>query len=150
LAITLCSAPLALSAAEPQANEGPQLPVALVWGPGNAISVALRESRRVVTVDPLSWKVTGGWNVPVSPASLAVADDGTTLLLGGIDGDVVAIDTAAQVVSRLKVGRGPIRVAPLAEGHAAVGARWDPLLRVIDWKKGRVVSEHPLGFAPGA
>ena len=44
---------LAGSATEPRT--GPQVPVALAWGPDGLLRVALRDGRRVVAVDPRTW-----------------------------------------------------------------------------------------------
>ena len=141
--------------AEPDARPravaaGPLVPVALAWGPEGRLHVALRDARRVVTVDPHNWTVVDGCDVPVRPASLALANDRTTFLLGGMDGHVVVLDASGRVVRDLSVGRGPTRVLPLPESRVAVTSRWDPLLRLIDWRQGRVLAEHPLPFPPGA
>src|SRR5207237_8771125 len=55
-----------------------------------------------------------------------------------------------KVLRDLAIGRGAPRVLALPEGRAAVAACWDRVLRVIDWRSGSVLAEHPLGFAPGA
>ncbi|MEA2632091.1 MAG: hypothetical protein QOE66_2310, partial [Chloroflexota bacterium] len=154
LAIAWAAASIPARAAEPagrpEPGTGPQVPSALAWGPGGLLHVALRDARRVVAVDPRTWAVVSGSDVPIRPISLALADDRSTLLLGGVDGHVVVLDPSGRVVLDLAVGRGPARVLPLPGGRAAVATRWDPVLRLIDWRRGRVLAEHPLRFAPGA
>jgi len=144
--------PGSAAAAEPEA--GPKVPVALAWGPDDTLYVALRDGRSVAAVEPHTWTVVAGWDLPIRPISLALADVGTTLLVGGSDGHVVVLDPRAErgrhVVRDLAIGRGPTRVLPLPDGQAAVASQWDPVVRVIDWRQGRVLAEHPLPFAPGA
>src|SRR5690348_26537 len=72
---------------------GPKVPVALAWGPEGLLHVALRDARRVIAVDPRTWTVADGWAVPIRPVSMALTVDRSTFLLGGIDGQVVALDT---------------------------------------------------------
>jgi cytochrome c peroxidase len=151
------TAPGGASAGEPEEAGGPAVPAALAWGPeGARLYVALRDERRVVSIDPRTWTVSGSWDVPVRPVSLALADDRGTFLLGGSDGHVVVLETAAEgggrVVRDLAIGQGhgPTRVLPLPEGRAAVAAQWERVLHLIDWRLGRVLAEHRLGFAPGA
>lgn len=134
----------------PGPASAPQVPVALAWGPGEILYVAVRDARRVLAVDPRDWTVAAGFDLTIRPSSMALADDRSTLLLGGIDGRFVALDATGRVVRDLAVGRGPTRVLPLPGGRAAVTSRWDRSLRVIDWRGGRILAEHPLGFAPGA
>src|SRR5262245_10740091 len=109
---------LALTA---EAAAGPRVPVALAWGPGERLYAALRDGRRVAAVDPRTWTVVAGWDVPIEPVSLALADDGATFLLGGRDGRVVVFApdapalaaAAGPVVRELAIGRGPTRVVAL-------------------------------------
>ncbi len=138
---------LASPGAEP--GTGPQVPVALAWGSDGLLRVALRDGRRVVAVDPRTWTVVSGHDVPIRPASLALADDRKTFLVGGSDGHVVVLDGGSRVVRDLAIGRGPTQVLPLPGGQAAVAACWDPVLRVIDWQQGTVLAAHPLEFPPG-
>src|SRR4051794_40392318 len=95
MTFVVMSAAVPTLAFEPGVAAGPQVPVALAWGPGDTIHVAMRDGRRVVAVDSRTWTVIGGWNLPIRPASMAPTDDRETLLLGGIDGHVVALDVNA-------------------------------------------------------
>jgi hypothetical protein len=134
----------------PAAAAGPQVPVALAWGGDGLLRVALRDGGAVVAIDPHSWTVVSRRELPIRPASIAGAPDEDVFLLGGMDGHVVVLDAGGKVVRDLALGRGPTRVLALPGGRAAVAACWDPVLRVLDWHEGKVVHEHPLGFAPGA
>ena len=135
------------TAAEPGA--GAQVPVALAWGSDGLLRVALRDGRRVLAVDPRTWTVVSGHDVPIRPASLALADDRKTFLVGGSDGHVVVLDGDGHVVRDLAIGRGPTQLVALPGALAAVATCWDPVLRVIDWQQGTVLATHPLGFPPG-
>jgi mono/diheme cytochrome c family protein len=130
--------------------EGPKVPVALAWGPGDRLLVALRDAKRVATVDPKTWRAVDGRDVAFRPASLAVADDGATLLVGGMEGQAAAIDRDGRVVRDLPRGRGPTRLLPLPGGRALVASMWDGAVRLLDWRDGRVLAEHPFPFATGA
>jgi mono/diheme cytochrome c family protein len=126
------------------------VPVALAWGGDGRLRVALRDGRAVVAVEPRSWTIVSRHELPVRPVSLARAADGEEFLVGGMDGHAIVLDAGGTVVRDLAVGRGPTQVLPLPGGKAAVAACWDPVVRVVDWREGRVEFEHPLGFPPGA
>src|SRR3954469_4315201 len=92
----VCLSVLALSAAVTARadglgadDEGPKGPVALCWGAGGRLYVGLRDARRVVALDPGTWRVVAEWVVPVRPASLARGDDDAHLLVGSMDGQLL-------------------------------------------------------------
>jgi cytochrome c peroxidase len=145
LSITLiASGPPLCRAAEPQ------VPVALAWGSDGQLRVALRDRRAVAVIDPHTWTVTSRQDVPVRPAALVRVPGEPTFLLGSMDGHLVVLGAGGEIARDLAIGRGPTRAVPLPEGRAAVATCWDPVLRVIDWRQGRVEAEHRLGFPPGA
>src|SRR5215468_6582047 len=78
-ALIVPSAPVA--SGEPA--KAAQVPVALAWGSDQTLLVALREGRRVVRVDPRNWTVSGGWDLPIRPISMAMNCDGARVLVGG-------------------------------------------------------------------
>src|SRR4051794_16046027 len=67
-------------------SEGPQVPVALAWGPDGILRVALRDARALASVDVDAGRVVGRTPLPLRPSALALASDGTTLLVGGTEG----------------------------------------------------------------
>ncbi|AGA27260.1 cytochrome c peroxidase [Singulisphaera acidiphila DSM 18658] len=135
---------------EPANRVGPQVPVALLWGPDDRLHVALREARRLVTVDPQNWQVVADWPVPIRPCSLALDETGSTYFVGGADGETLVLDREGAVVRTLTAGKGPTRILPLPAGQVAVGSLWDAAVRVIDWRDGHVVATHRLPFPVGA
>jgi cytochrome c peroxidase len=150
LVAALISSPVR-GADHPESADGPRVPVALAWGQGDRLLVALRDARRIVAVDPKSWQVVDSWDLAFRPYSLVLAEESTTLLVGGVEGQAVALDRTGRVVHELPPGRGPTRILPLPEGRAILGSTWDGAVRLIDWQRGgRILVTHPLPFAPGA
>jgi len=137
-------------ASQPAAPAGPQVPVALAWGPNGTLRVALRDARQLVTVDPESGRVLDRLALPVRPSSLAALNDGTTLLVGGMDGDLVAVKSGVPTPLLRANGRGPVKVVALDGGRAAVASPWDLTVRVVDVADGRVERTIELPFAAGA
>src|SRR6185312_3133094 len=86
---------------------GPRVPVAMTWGPDHRLHAALRDGRCVVVVDPGSWKVIATWDVGIRPADLAIADDRSTLLVGGMAGEFQTVDRAGRIGVNVVAGRGP-------------------------------------------
>jgi DNA-binding beta-propeller fold protein YncE len=129
---------------------GPLVPVALAWGSGARLYVALREARRVVGFEAKTWRRVSDWEVGVRPSDLALADDRSTLLVGAERGRFRAIDSSGRIISQLTLGRGPSRVASLGAGRAAVACLWDNAVHVVDWRRGRVEATHRLPFSPRA
>jgi cytochrome c peroxidase len=149
--------PLCLALAAPSASAGepglpaePQVPVALAWGPDRLLRVALRDALQVVTVDARRGAVVVRRDLPFRPASLAYLDDRTTLVVGGMDGEVLAVGPDRETVLCRASGRGPARVVAIGGGRVAAAARWEPLIRIIDVSDGRVVRSWRVPFAPGA
>jgi cytochrome c peroxidase len=140
--------------AEPPANgpgvEGPSVPLALAWGSNGRLLVALRDARRIAMVDPTTWRVVDHRELPFRPNDLVVTDDHETILVGGMNGQILALDRAGQSLKTWTPGKGPLRVVALPGGRAAVASPWDRAVRLIDWRGGRVEAVHSLGFAPGA
>jgi hypothetical protein len=97
--------PLCLALAAPSASAGepglpaePQVPVALAWGPDRLLRVALRDALQVVTFDARRGAVVARRDLPFRPASLAYLDDRTTLVVGGMDGEVLAVGPDRETV----------------------------------------------------
>ncbi|SIO59756.1 Cytochrome c peroxidase [Singulisphaera sp. GP187] len=135
---------------EPTSRDGPKVPVALVWGPDDRLHVALREARRVITIDSEGWQVVAAWPLTVRPVSLTRDETGSTFFVGGADGEALVLDRAGRVVRTLPTGNGPTRILPLAAGQVAVASLWDAAVRIIDWRQGQVVATHRLPFPVGA
>ena len=136
--------------ATPARADPPTVPVALAWGSDGALRVALREARQIVSIDPASWNIVGSRDLPFRPASLALASDKMTLLIGGADGDLAAIDSTGMTFSiRGSTGRGWTRVLPLAGSKFAAASRWQTAVDVFDLPRGRLVRSIPLTFPPG-
>ncbi|MHC5543625.1 YncE family protein, partial [Singulisphaera rosea] len=129
---------------------GPKVPVAMAWGPDGAVHVALRDTKQVAVIQPGTWAVVSSSELSLRPASLAFADDGKSRLVGGMDGELVVLDFEGKVTRSLHVGRGATRLLPLSEGRVLVASVWSSAVRVIDWRTGSIVAEHPLPFAPGS
>ncbi|GAC1472633.1 MAG: YncE family protein [Isosphaeraceae bacterium] len=129
---------------------GAQVPVALAWGSDRLLRVALREARQVVTVDPARWDVVARVDLPFRPSSLAMSDDRETLLVGGMDGELLAIASGKQRELFPTRGRGPARILALRGSRVALASNWDPEVRVIDFSDARIVGTVVLPFAPGA
>jgi mono/diheme cytochrome c family protein len=129
--------------------EGAKVPIALAWGEDGRIFVALRDARAVAVVDAKGWAVVADWPLEIRPRSVAVIEGGN-LLVGGEDGEGLVVGPDGGVIRHLPLGTGPTRVLALPGGQAALASRWDEAVRVVDWKSGRVVARHALGFAPGA
>jgi DNA-binding beta-propeller fold protein YncE len=129
---------------------GSAVPSALVWGADGRIRVALRDARRVVTVDPETRTIEASWPLPFSPFSLAFAEEGSTLLVGGTNGELVVLGPEGRLLRTLPAGRGLTRVVALPEGKAAVASLWDGAVRIVDARGGEVVSVHRFPFATGA
>lgn len=135
---------------EPGTPSGPKVPVALVWGSDDRLHVALREARRVITVDPQGWRVVAEWPVPIRPVSLARDEAGSTFFVGGADGESVVLDPQGLLIRTLPAGKGPTRILTLPDGQVALASLWDAAVRIVDWRNGRVVARHPLPFPVGA
>lgn len=134
---------------EPGVARGPRVPVDLAWIPGGRVLVALREARQVAVVDSAHWNVVAAWPVPFRPRSLALTDDGAGVLVGGMDGEGLALDLGGRILGRWPAGKGPTRVVDLGAGRAAVASMWDAAVRVVDWRRGRVEAVHRLPFPAG-
>jgi hypothetical protein len=132
-----------------RASEGPRVPVALAWGPSGRLYVGARDGESLIAVEPGTWTVVGEWPLGMRPASMAAAEDGSSLLVGGMDGQLIVVRGDGRVTRRFDVGRGPTRVRTLPGGRAAVSCRWDEAVRIVDLEAGRILAEHPLRFAPG-
>lgn len=143
-------ATVATARAEAVAPVGAAVPSALVWGGDGRIRVALRDAHRVVTVDPAERKVEASWPLSFAPFSLTFAEDGANLLVGGTRGELAVLGPDGRLLRTLPAGRGPTRVVALPEGKAAVASLWDGAVRVVDVRKGEVVSVHRFPFATGA
>lgn len=135
--------------AEPVAH-GPQVPVALAWGPGDRLFVALRDARAVATVDTRSWTVADRFELGFRPAHLTLADNGSTILVGGTDGEFAAATPKGRVLFSATVGRGPARVVALKNDRAAVACLWDDSVLIVDCRHGRTLARHSLPFSPRA
>jgi mono/diheme cytochrome c family protein len=146
--LLLLAAGVARGADRAECN-GLSVPVALAWGPEGRLFVALRDGWGLAAVEPGTWRVAARWPLGLRPASLAAADDGATLLVGGMDGECVAVRDG-RVVRRLEPGSGPTRVLPLPGGRVVAASRWDDAVRLLDWREGRVLATHRLGFPTGA
>jgi mono/diheme cytochrome c family protein len=135
---------------EPTSRVGPKVPVALVWGPGDRLHVALRDARRLIAVDPEGWRVAADWPVPIRPDSLTLDATGSFFLMGGMDGEALVLDRQGSVVRVLPTGKGPTRILPLSHGRLAIASLWDAAVRVVDGQDGHVLATHRLPFPGGA
>jgi len=138
------------SAAGAAPTDGPQVPVALAWAPDGTLRVALRDARQVATVDMKSGSVVARRDLPFRPVSLAWTADRARLVVGGQDGEVLAIGPGGPSSLRDATGRGPVRVVALGGARVAVASTWDPAVRVLDAADGRVVRTLTVPFSPGA
>ena len=134
----------------PAQPSGPLVPVALAWGPRAQLHVALRDARRIATVDTQTWKVVHSRPLPFRPSDLVFDSEHKTLLVGGMDGEFLAVDSVSGAAVEQAAGRGPTRVLALGKDQAAVASLWDEAVRIVDWKSGRIIASHALPFAPGA
>ena len=130
---------------------GDQVPVALAWGQDRAAERRLAATpRQVATVDPKLGRVVGRRDLPFRPASLAYLDDRTTLLVGGTDGEFLALGAGGETVLSLSAGRGPTRVVALGGGRAAAATTWDASVWEIDVAGRKAVKRTPIAFPVGA
>lgn len=136
-------------AAEAPAN-GPQVPVSLAWGSGERLFVALRDAQAVATVDTRTWEVSSRIKVGFRPTHVALADDNSTLLIGGMDGQFAALAADRQIICSVTLGRGPVRILSLGQGRAAVACLWDDSVLIVDARDGGTLARHPLPFSPRA
>lgn len=130
--------------------EGPGVPVALVWGRDGFLRVALRDAQQLVTIEPGRWEIVARLDLPIRPVSLSLAEDGATWLVGGMDGEALAVRGRGLSWLRRADGRGPVRVAALNGGRVAVGARWAAAIEVLDLATANRVRTIQLGFPVGA
>ena len=128
---------------------GPGVPVTVVWGPGEGWSVALREGRKVVRVEPEAWGVTGAWELPFAPASLAVSADGEGLFVGGRMGSVARLSSNGVLRWVARVGEGAVQVAVMGDGGVVAAARWGREVVWIDGEDGGERGRCAVGFARG-
>ncbi|WP_406695418.1 cytochrome c peroxidase [Singulisphaera sp. Ch08] len=135
---------------EPAARVGPKVPVALAWGADGRLQVALREARKLITVDPQGWQIVAEWPLPIRPVSLAFDETGSTCFVGGADGEAIVLDRDGSVIRTLPAGKGPTRMLALPAGQVAIASLWDAAVRVVDWREGQVVATHRLPFPVGA
>lgn len=135
---------------EPSKASGPKVPVALLWGPGDRLHVALRDARRLIAIDPQGWRTIADWPLPVRPLSLALDAAGSSFLVGGMDGEALVVNRSGAVVRTLPSGRGPTRILPLPNGRLAIASLWDASVRIVDQANGRIVAAHRLPFPVGA
>lgn len=136
--------------AEDLPRPGPQVPSALGWGDDGLLLVALRDARQVATVDIAGRKVVARRDVPLRPVSLARLDDGSTVVIGGADGEIVLLREGGVRVLRSKTGRGPTRVLSLRGERFAVSSRWDPRVEIFEAPGGSPVRSIELPLQPGA
>ena len=134
----------------PNGNGGPQVPVALAWGPDGTLRVALRDARQIASVDVKTGRIVGRVPLPFRPSALALDSRGTTLLVGGVDGELFALGSQGQTALLPANGKGAARVVSLPNDRAAVVTPWERSLRVVDTITGRVARTIPLPFGPGA
>src|SRR5207253_1599740 len=76
----------------------PKVPVALVWEPGGRVRVALRDARALLEVDPGEGRLLGERPLPFRPCSMVAAVEGAVVLVGGMDGEMAAVDAEGRVV----------------------------------------------------
>ncbi|WP_422926470.1 cytochrome c peroxidase [Singulisphaera sp. PoT] len=130
--------------------ESAKVPVALAWDQGGKLLVALRDARSIAAIDPAGWKVVGRWKIDISPISMAFAGDRKTLLVGGLDGKVLVLNSEFQTIRTIPSPSGSTRVLPLPGTRVATSSPWDGAVRIWDWETGAEVKRHALPFAPGA
>ncbi|MCA1686638.1 MAG: cytochrome C peroxidase, partial [Planctomycetia bacterium] len=123
--------------------------MALAWGPDRLLRVALRDARQVATVDVARETVIARRDLPFRPASLTYLDDHATLIVGGNDGEILAIGPVGETRLSPATGRGPVRVVAMGAARVAVSAQWDASVRVVDVPGGKVVRVFDLGFPVG-
>lgn len=128
----------------------PKVPAAMVWGADDRLYVALREARRLITVDPRDWRVVAEWPVPIRPVSLALDETRSTVFVGGVEGEALVLNREGGLVRTLPSGKGPTRILPLPDGRVVIGSLWDAAVRVVDWNQGKVEATHRLPFPVGA
>ena len=131
-------------------TEGPQVPVALAWGRDGMLRVALRDARQIAVVDVATGRVAGRTPLPFRPSSLASGSEGVDLLVGGTEGELLAVGPRGQTALLAANGKGAVRVVVLPKGRAAVVTPWERALRVVDTSEPRVIRSIPLPFGPGA
>lgn len=131
-------------------SAGPKVPVAILWGPDNRIHVALRDGRAVAAIDLKTRTIVDQWPLGFRPASLARDADGATLIVGGEDGELAALDLRSRAVRRFEPGRGPTMVLPWPGRKVLAGSRWDDAVRLVDLQSGATLASHQLPFPPGA
>lgn len=149
LAITAVALLGSLAAADP--SDGPQVPVALAWGPDGSLRVALRDARQVATVNLTTNLVVSRHDLEFRPTSLAYSEDRSTLFIGGIAGEVVAVGADGQQTPLVRAnGRGPTRIVPLIRNRLAVASTWGREVKVIDGSTGRIERSIAVPFNPGA
>ncbi len=95
-------------------------------------------------------QVVSRQDLPFSPASLACLEDGVTFLVGGSDGELLALagETARPINGA--TGRGPTRVIALDGTQAAVASLWEGSIRIIDAASGAVARTIEVTFPVGA
>jgi len=152
LLVTVCQGALGADLGSSLKVPGPgaKVPVALAWEQDGTLLVALRDARRLAAVDPVRWQVRSQWELPIRPASLALADDRVTLLIGGMDGEILILGADREIRRTLPSSKGPTRLLSLPGKRVASASLWDGAVRVWDWEQGSIVATHPLSFAPGA
>src|SRR5262249_42093265 len=93
---------------------GPAVPVALCWSNDGRLRVALRDAREVVDVDVSRRTVVERHPLPFRPVSLTTDRDRSTVLVGGVDGEMLAMrpDGTTRTFDRFH-GRGPARAVVL-------------------------------------
>lgn len=148
LLISLIPLLIGASPDKPPASS-PAVPVALAWAPDKSLRVALRDSRQLATIDPEHWTITSRRDLPFRPAFLIFDQEGRTLLVGGFDGELMAIREGNETLLRPTNQRGIVRAVPLANHQALVASTWDPALHLIDLNDGRTLRSIPLPFPPG-
>ncbi len=133
-------------AESPPPAEKPRVPVGLAWN-SQGIFVANRDGQSLIQIDPDRGTLLKETSLGCRAASLGEIPGG--LVVGSDDGEVVVVRDGV-VTQRFKLGRGPVRIAALPEGRAAISLQWSETVKVIDLATGQVESSFDLPFSPGA
>ena len=121
---------------------------------GKTLLIAEATAGQVAIFDVESGKVTGTIKLPVGPADMAVAPDGSRCyVVGGVpDGRLCVVDPASAKVERtLAVGHSPVAVAVSPHGKIAyVCNQFTDDVAVVDLEAGKVVARIGVARQPVA
>ena len=135
----------AASAGQPIAK----VPSALAWNHDGRLLVALRDARELTTIDPKTWTVVATRTLPFRPSSLLSIGGTTEVLVGGMDGELIAIAGDKIKTLRERRGRGPLQVVAIDAERLAVASPWSRSVELIDRRTSKSLQLIPIGFSPG-